>query len=97
MFDNIVEAVQPGLYWTWSETSNTGVLAVPPVPESQDQPSQMNCVLRIHDFYMYDTKAADQLRCNCTSGQRLDFRYVNCIVRQMGHCIGGNFNIHIWA
>ena len=21
----------------------------------------------------------------------------NFIVRQMGHCIGGNFNIHIWA
>ena len=20
-----------------------------------------------------------------------------CIVRQMGHCMGGNFNIHIWA
>ena len=22
---------------------------------------------------------------------------LNGIVRQMGHCIGGNFNIHIWA
>ena len=20
-----------------------------------------------------------------------------CIARQMGHCMGGNFNIHIWA
>ena len=20
-----------------------------------------------------------------------------CIIQQMGHCIGGNFNIHIWA
>ena len=32
-----VEAVQPGLYRTWSETSNTGVLVVQLVPESQDE------------------------------------------------------------
>ena len=30
------EVVQPGLYRIWSETSNTGVLAVHLVPESQD-------------------------------------------------------------
>ena len=31
-----VEAVQPGLYRTWPETSKTGVLAVQLVPGSQD-------------------------------------------------------------
>ena len=31
-----VEAVQPGLYRTWSETSNTGVLAAQLVSELQD-------------------------------------------------------------
>ena len=70
-----VKAVQPGLYRTWSETSNTGVLAVQLVPESHDKPSQMNCAMRKHDFYMYDTKAADQLRCNFAAGQRLDSLY----------------------
>ena len=23
--------------------------------------------------------------------------HFGCIARQMGHCMGGNFNIHIWA
>ena len=31
-----VEALQPGLYRTWPETSKTGVLAVQLVPGSQD-------------------------------------------------------------
>ena len=29
---------------------------------------------------------------------RLKFDYlVESIIGQIGHCIGGNFNIHIWA
>ena len=32
-----------------------------------------------------------------TSKQLTQLQTYNGIVRQMGHCMGGNFNIHIWA
>ena len=28
---------------------------------------------------------------------RISNNFLSYIARQMGHCMGGNFNIHIWA
>ena len=52
---------------------------------------------RWKNLHMQQSKDADQLCSYCTADQRLCYRYTDSIARQMGHCMGGNFNIHIWA
>ena len=61
--------------------------------------SEMSRVMRKFDFCIdceKKNRGTDQLFGNRAGDPRLCFRYID-IIQHVGHCIGGNFNINIWA